>query len=100
MYSIYQYVFQHLKTGLHLFGQALTDVKNTLIACNETVIVKDLEKFIEDLISCTEGIVTILNDSLAAVCCFFVFFLFFFKAPGIKMYYDTGHVFPLGGLIC
>lgn len=41
-------------TGLHLLGQALTDVKNTLIACNETVIVKDLERFIEDLISCTK----------------------------------------------
>ncbi len=34
---------------------ALIDVKDTLIACLQTDIAKALEKFIMDLVSCTEG---------------------------------------------
>ncbi|XP_033633274.1 uncharacterized protein LOC117294846 [Asterias rubens] len=44
-----------LYKGLQLFGTALIDVKDTLIACLKTDIVKALEKFIKDLLSCTEG---------------------------------------------
>lgn len=40
--------------GLNLFGQALKDVDDTLIQCEETKIAEKLEKFIEDLIACTE----------------------------------------------
>ena len=41
--------------GLHLIAQGLTDLRDALVACDETAIVQDLTKFIEDLISCTEG---------------------------------------------
>lgn len=41
--------------GLHLIAQGLTDLRDALVACDETTIVQDLTKFIEDLISCTEG---------------------------------------------
>ena len=41
--------------GLHLIAQGLTDLRDALVACDETAIVQDLTKFIEDLISCTAG---------------------------------------------
>ena len=41
--------------GLHLLAQGLTDLRDALVACDETAIVQDLTKFIEDLIACTEG---------------------------------------------
>jgi hypothetical protein len=41
--------------GLQLFGTALMDVYDTLVQCEETDIAKKLEKFIADLISCTES---------------------------------------------
>ena len=44
-----------LRTGLHLFAQGLSDVRDALVQCDETVIVDDLSQFITDLISCTEG---------------------------------------------
>lgn len=37
-----------------MFGEALKDVYETLIQCEETDIAKKLEKFIADLIACTE----------------------------------------------
>ena len=49
------FLFFQLYKGLQLFGTALIDVKDTLIACLKTDIVKALEKFIKDLLSCTEG---------------------------------------------
>ena len=41
--------------GLHLLAEGLEDFRDTLIQCNETIIIKDLTKFIEDLIACTAG---------------------------------------------
>ncbi|XP_077992289.1 uncharacterized protein LOC144446407 [Glandiceps talaboti] len=41
--------------GLHLLGLALEDVAKTLVTCLETDIAKAMEKFIADLIACTEG---------------------------------------------
>ena len=41
--------------GLELIGQGLNDLKIALKACEETAIAEALEKFIEDLIQCTEG---------------------------------------------
>ncbi|XP_071949051.1 uncharacterized protein [Antedon mediterranea] len=40
--------------GLQLLGDALGDVQETLTVCEETDIAKALEKFINDLIKCTE----------------------------------------------
>lgn len=45
----------HTHTGLHLFSQGLSDVRDALVQCDETVVVEDLSKFITALISCTEG---------------------------------------------
>ena len=42
-------------TGLHLIAEGLEDLRDALVQCDETVIVKDLTKFIEALISCTTG---------------------------------------------
>ncbi len=44
-----------LSKGLHLFAEGLSDFRDALIQCNETDIVKILTKFVEDLVSCTEG---------------------------------------------
>ncbi|XP_033098846.1 uncharacterized protein LOC117102599 isoform X2 [Anneissia japonica] len=40
--------------GLQLLGVALDDVRKTLMVCEETAIAKALEKFINDLVKCTE----------------------------------------------
>ena len=42
-------------TGLHKFAEGLSDFRDALVQCDETAIVKDLTKFISDLIACTEG---------------------------------------------
>ena len=44
-----------ISTGLHLIAEGLSDFRDALVDCNETVVVKDLTKFISDLISCTES---------------------------------------------
>ena len=36
-------------------GDGLSDFKDALVQCNETILVKDLIKFIADLVACTEG---------------------------------------------
>lgn len=41
--------------GLKLMSEALGDVKDALVECGETKIIDDLEKFIQDLASCTEN---------------------------------------------
>ena len=41
--------------GLHKFAEGLSDFRDALVQCDETVIVKDLTEFIKDLIACTEG---------------------------------------------
>ncbi len=43
-----------LLKGLHLFAEALQDVVDTLIQCEETTVAEKIKKFIEDLVSCTE----------------------------------------------
>ena len=48
-------IFMTCAAGLNLFGQALEDFKVTLVQCNETEIVKLLDGFIQDLVSCTES---------------------------------------------
>lgn len=41
--------------GLQLLGDGLEDLRQALVQCEETDIVEALEKFIKDLIHCTEG---------------------------------------------
>ena len=36
-------------------SEALGDVKDALVECGETKIIDDLERFIQDLASCTES---------------------------------------------
>ena len=45
----------YVSSGIQLFGQALQDIYETLVRCEETTIVEDLDKFIKDLIQCTES---------------------------------------------
>ena len=52
-------IYCTLSPGLHLFGEGLSDFRDALIQCNETDIIKILVKFIEDLVSCTEGMLGI-----------------------------------------
>ena len=56
--SIYDLEDNHFPTfvpGLHKFAEGLSDFRDALVQCDETDIVKDLTKFISDLIACTEG---------------------------------------------
>ncbi len=55
--SCYESTFSSVcgDAGLHLFAEGLEDLRDALIQCDETVILKDLTKFIEDLIACTAG---------------------------------------------
>ena len=43
-------------------AEGLEDFRDALIKCNETKIIQDLTKFIEDLISCTEGNIASFPD--------------------------------------
>ena len=55
--------------GLQLFGKALQDVYDTLIQCGETAVAEKLEKFIADLISCTECKLSILHITFSCIYC-------------------------------
>ena len=57
--------YRTLSPGLHLFGEGLSDFRDALIQCNETDIIKILVKFIEDLVSCTEGMLGIWTPHLS-----------------------------------
>ena len=45
----------NLFLGLHKFAEGLSDFRDALVQCDETIVVKDLTEFIKDLIACTEG---------------------------------------------
>ena len=43
-----------VQIGLHLFADALKDVVATLVQCEETDVAEKINKYIEDLVACTE----------------------------------------------
>ena len=62
-----------MSLGIQLFGEALQDVYETLVQCEETTIVEDLEKFINDLIQCTESL-CIISCVIVAIILWYLFF--------------------------